>query len=397
MHQRIYFDNAATTAVDGEVVKAMEPYFSEKYGNPSSIHSFGQEAIAAIDEAREKIATRFECGFDDIIFTGSATEANNLAIFGIAKNFRPGNSKFVPDHFITTAIEHESVLEPMRELEKVGHKITFVPADKSGFVKISDIEKSIKKNTVLVSVIYANNEIGTVQPVREIGKLIEKINIKRGEARLPKIYFHTDAVQAVNYLECRPNRLKIDLLTFSGHKIYGPKGVGCLYVKKNTPLHPIIFGGGQEFGLRPGTENVSGIVGLAEAAELAFENREKRSKYVLDLRNELWKNIVKYCETAELNGSFEGRLPNNLNVRFPGVSNETLIVALDRSGIAVSAGAACSSRASKPSHTLIATGLSAKQAKESVRITLGKNTAKKEIKIAAKIIGETIKKLETKI
>jgi cysteine desulfurase len=279
----------------------------------------------------------------------------------------------------------------LKELERVGHKVTYLPVDKDGLIKISDIEKSIKDNTILVSIIYANNEIGVIQPIKEIGKLLEKINKKRQTAGLSKIYFHTDAVQALNYLECRPDWLKVDFLTFSGHKIYGPKGIGGLYVRKGTPLLPIIFGGGQEFGWRSGTENVPYIIGLAKAVELAFKNREKRFKYVLDLRNKLWENIIKYNKGAKLNGSLTNRLPNNLNIRFPGLSNETLIVVLDQAGIAVSAGSACSSRALAPSHVLTAIGLTPKQAGESIRITLGKNTTKEEIKKAAEIINKTVK------
>ena len=394
--KKIYLDYAATTPVDKEVLKEMQPYFDKKFGNASSIHSFGQEAIVAIDQAREKIAKLFSCDFSEIIFTGSATESNNLAILGIARNFQFSILNFQKKHIITTAIEHESVLEPMRELEKVGHEVTYLPIDKDGLIKISDLEKSIKDNTILISIIYANNEIGTIQPIKEIGKLLEKINKKRRENGLPKIYFHTDAVQALNYLECRPDWLKIDLLTFSGHKIYGPKGIGGLYVRKGTPLSAIISGGGQEFGWRSGTENVPYIVGMAKAVEMVFKNREKRSQYILDLRNKLWKNIIKYNKGAKLNGSFSSRLPNNLNIRFAGLSNETLIVALDQAGIAVSAGSACSSRALAASHVLTAAGLTERQAKESIRITIGKDTTLAEIRKAAEIISVLSKKLKFK-
>src|SRR3989344_1302032 len=401
MRDRIYLDYAATTPVDKEVLQTMIPYFSLKFGNASSIHFFGQEAIAAVDQAREKIARVLNCDFSEIIFTGSATESNNLAIKGLTanlsyrKDLRSTGSigadfKF---HIISTKIEHESILEPLKEAEKAGYEVTYLPVNEDGLIKISDLEKNIKDNTILVSIIYANNEIGAIQPIKEIGKLLEKINKKRRETGLSKIYFHTDAVQALNYLECRPDWLKIDLLTFSGHKIYGPKGIGGIYVRKNTLLSPIISGGGQEFGLRPGTENVPYIVGLAKAVELAVKNREKRSKQVLDLRNKLWKNIIEYNKGARLNGSFSDRLPNNLNIRFPGLSNETLIIALDQAGIAVSTGSACSSRALAASHVLIAMALAPKQAMESIRITLGKNTTKEEIKEAAKIINKIVKQL----
>ncbi|MDO8443507.1 MAG: cysteine desulfurase family protein [Candidatus Azambacteria bacterium] len=394
-NNKIYLDYAATTPVDREVMKAMLPYFSDKFGNASSIHSFGQEAITAVDQAREKIARYFDCDFTEIIFTGSATESNNLAIMGIVKKIfhptgdHPKGGNFQKKHIITTAIEHESALEPLRELGKAGCEITYLPVDKEGLLKISDLEKSIKDTTILVSIIYANNEIGTIQPIKEIGKLLEKINKKRKEIGLSKIYFHTDAVQALNYLECRPDWLKVDLLTFSGHKIYGPKGIGGLYIRKGTSLSPIVSGGGQEFGLRSGTENIASIVGLAKAVESASTNKEKNYKKVLDLRNQMLTDIIKYRKgTVKLNGSPKSYLPNILNLRFLGLSNETLIVALDQVGVAVSAGSACSGRALSVSHVLTAIGLTPKQAKESIRISIGKNTTKQEIKKAVRIINK---------
>ena len=419
--KRIYLDYAATTPVDKEVLKAMMPYFSDKFGNASSVHSFGQEAIAAMDRAREKIAKLLSCNFSEIIFTGSATEANNLAIFGVAEKSNLSTlSSFTSDrkqmktmdessaklHFISTNIEHESVIEPLKELQKIGHEITYLKVNKDGFISVSDLEKNIKNNTILISIIYANNEIGTIQPVKEIGKLIEKINAKRKEQGLNRIYFHTDAVQAFQFLECRPDWLKVDLMTFSGHKIYGPKGIGALFVRKLIPIgliKPIISGGGQEFGLRSGTENVANIVGMAKAVELVFKNKEARFKKVLNLRNQLLDYIIKYNKGIGLNGSLDlstslrtsNRLPNNLNIRFPGVSNETLLVALDQKGLAVSAGSACSARASKASYVLTALGLTEKQAKESIRITLGKDTTAEEIKKSAEIISILYKKLKS--
>ncbi|MDP2638891.1 MAG: cysteine desulfurase family protein [Candidatus Azambacteria bacterium] len=394
--QKIYLDYAATTPVDGEVLKAMMPYFSEQVGNPSSVHSFGQEAMTAVDQARETIARCLCSNFREIIFTGSATEANNLAIKGLIHEYcgrKTGEQRRVI-HVISTKTEHESVLESLKELEKDGHEITYLPVDKRGLIKISDLEKNIKNNTILVSIIYANNEIGTIQPIKEIGKLLEKINKKRKENGLHKIYFHTDAVQAFNYLECHPDWLKVDLLTFSGHKIYGPKGIGCLYARTGVPISSIMTGGGQEFGLRSGTENVPCIVGLAKAVELVFKNKDKNCKKILDLRNKLWENFIIYNKGIELNGSLENRLPNNLNIRAAGLDNETLIIALDQAGIAVSAGSACSSRALGVSHVLTAVGLTPKQAKESVRISLGKNTTSQEIKTVSGIINKIIKQLK---
>lgn len=392
----IYLDYAATTPVDNEVLKEMMPYFSDKFGNASSVHSFGQEAINAVDKAREKIANLLECDFSEIIFTGSATESNNLAIKGIITKNKIPNIK----HFITTNIEHESVHESLRELEKIGHEVTYLKVNKDGFIKISDLEKSIKDNTILISVIYASNEIGTIQPIKEIGKLLEKINKQRKENKLPRIYFHTDAVQALQFLECRPDWLKVDLLTFSGHKIYGPKGISGFYVKKNTPLSSIISGGGQEFGLRSGTENVANIAGLAKAVELVFKNREARFRRIINLRNKLLNYIIKdnkginAFKSINLNGSLNNRLPNNLNIRFPNISNEILLVALDQAGVAVSAGSACSSRSMIASHVLAAIGLNHKEAKESIRITLGKYNTEKEINMAGEIINKIFKGLK---
>ncbi len=402
-NSKIYLDYAATTPIDKEVLKEMMPYFSNRFGNASSVHSFGQEAIAAVDEAREKITKFLNCRFDEIIFTGSATEANNLAIKGLIKGLSEDKygliraNRGMPFHIISTKIEHESVLEPLKELENLGHEVICLSVNKDGFIKIFDLEKAIKNNTVLVSVIYASNEIGTIQPIKEIGRMLEKFNIKRHEQNLPKIYFHTDAVQALQFLECRPNWLKADLMTFSGHKIYGSKGIGALYVRKVGPMGligPMIKGGGQEFGLRSGTENTANIVGLAKAFELVFKNKEKRFKKILNLRNQLLDYIIKDNKDIKLNGSLDNRLPNNLNIRFPGVNNETLLVALDQNGLAVSAGSACSARASKVSYVLTAVGLDEKQAKESIRITIGKDTTKEEIKKAAEMINKATQNLK---
>lgn len=408
INKKIYLDCASTTPVDKEVLKVMMPYFFDKFGNASSVHSFGQEAMAAIDQSREKIAKLLNCKFEEIIFTGSATEANNLAINGLVKYLSENKyglisaNKRMPFHIISTTIEHESIHEPLRQLKEAGHEMTYLKVNKDGLISIFDLEKSIKNNTLLVSVIYANNEIGTIQLIKEIGRLLEKINQKRRENNLSRIYFHTDAVQAFQFLECRPDWLKADLLTFSGHKIYGSKGIGALYVRKNTPIYPIITGGGQEFGLRSGTENIANIVGLAKAVELSYKNRETRFKKMLNLRNKLLKSIMKYNRDVKINGSISfsnllgenNRLPNNLNIRFPGVSSETLIIALDQSGLAISAGSACSSRAMAASHVLTAIGLTDKKAKESVRITLGKDTTEDEIKKTIAIINQTVKKLK---
>lgn len=390
--QKIYFDYAATTPVDKRVLEAMTPYFSDKFGNASSVHSYGQEAIAAMDNARQAAADFFGRDWHEIIFTGSATEANNLAIFGIARNFKFQNPNVKP-HFITTNIEHESVHEPVRELQKMGCEITYVKCNKEGLIGVSGIEKAIRPNTTLVSIIYANNEIGAIQPIKEIGRMLEKANEKRKKEGLGRIYFHTDATQAVNYLEVRPDWLKTDLLTFSGHKIYGPKGIGGLYVRKNTPIKPVIIGGGQEFGLRSGTENIASIVGLARAVEIIHKNKNRESRKIMRLRDKLLDAIMKINKNIKLNGSLKYRLPNNLNLRFPGYENEALLVAFDQAGLAVSTGSACSARSVKTSHVLTSLGLSEKEAKTSIRITLGRYTTDSEIKRAISIIKKSLKQL----
>ncbi len=363
---KVYLDHAATTPVDPEVLKAMEPYFCNKFGNASSQHFFGQEATKAVDKARDKVADFLNCQPDEVIFTSGATEADNWAIQGIASSAK---NKF---HIITTSIEHPAVLETCKHLERAGAEVSFIKPGADGIVKVEDIEKEIKDNTILISVMYVNNEIGTIQPIKDIGKMLKKINKKRKD----KIHFHTDAVQAVNYCPMDVNELGVDLLTISGHKIYGPKGVGALYVKKNTPLKPGQLGGHHEFGLRAGTLNTPGIVGLGKAIELAPTiNKEKIKK----LRDYLWQQIQEKIKNVKLNGSLTNRTPNNLNVSFAKVEGESLLLALDMEGIAVSTGSACSSGSLEPSHVLMSIGLSHEQAHGSLRITLGKGNTKEEI------------------
>ncbi|MBI2450112.1 MAG: cysteine desulfurase [Candidatus Nealsonbacteria bacterium] len=374
---KIYLDYASTTPVDPKVMEAMKTYFKKDFGNPSSIHSFGQKAIAAIDDARQKVASFLGCELDEVIFTGSATEANNLAIFGLIKK---------GDHIITTQIEHHAILEPCQKLEKEGVEVTYLPVDKDGLVKVSDVEKAIKLNTILVSIMYANNEIGTIQPIAEIGELLK--------ARKNKIYFHTDAVQAANYLDCDVKKLGVDLLTLSGHKIYGPKGVGALFVKKGILLNPLIYGGGQEQGRRSGTENVPAIVGLGAAIE---ETQNPKIKIniirIRQFRDKLIKTILKIVSDSKLNGSPIQRLPNNINVTIDGAEGEAMVIALDQKGIAVSTGSACSAKSLEPSHVLLALGLSHEEAHGSLRITLGRYTTQEEITKFLKVLPQVIQRL----
>lgn len=394
--KRIYLDYAATTPTDKEVLKAMLPYFSEKFGNAMSIHSFGQEALKAVDKSREQVGAFLNCSPTEIIFTSGATESNNLAIKGILRSYysRPENKNRKP-HIITSKFEHHCVLDTCRILEKEGSaEITYLPVYKEGVIKVEDVKKAINPNTILVSVMRVNNEIGTVQPIAEIGKVIKKANEAKEAKKLTKLIFHTDATQAVNYFDCDINKLNVDLLSFSAHKIYGPKGVGVLFVRKNTPIRRIQDGGDQEYKLRAGTHNVSGIIGLGAAiSQLKAQSSKRKTKEILNLRNYLIKRVLKEIPKSYLNGSLEKRSPNNANFRFDNVEGEGLVLSLDMEGIAASTGSACSSGALEPSHVLLSIGLKPEQAHGSLRLTLGKYTTKKEIDFTVDKLKEIIKRL----
>lgn len=378
---KIYLDYAATTPLDPKVLRAMLPYLKKDFGNPSSIHQTGQKASSAIDEARQILADFLGCSAPEIIFTGSATEADNLAVFGTVKE-----SQIAQPHVITTQTEHHAILEPCQVLEKQGVEVTYLPVDKDGMVQLADVKKALKKQTVLVSIIYANNEIGTVQPIAEISRLIKKNN--------PQTLFHTDAVQAANFLECDIKKLGVDLLTLSSHKIYGPKGVGALFVKKGSKISPLIYGGGHEDGLRSGTENVAGIIGMAAAIKEIQDPKIKiHNIKIKQLRDRTIKTILKAVPGARLNGSWEHRLPNNINISFEGAEGEALVVSLDQKGVAVSTGSACSSRALEPSHVLKSLGLSDEQAHGSLRISLGRTTTQKEIEKLCKVLPLIVQRL----
>ncbi len=386
MTKEIYLDYSATTPIDKKVLDKMMPYLQENYGNPSSIYALGQRSLFAVDNSR-KIASDFlSAKAEEIFFTGSATEANNMAILGLARRLAKNKKDL---HVITSKIEHPAVLEACRALEKEGVSVTYLPAGRDGIIRVSDLEKNIKDNTVLVSVMYANNEIGTIQPIKEIGLLIKKINEKREIKN--RIFFHTDAVQGVNYLNCNVDDLGVDMLSFSGHKIYGPKGVGVLYVRRGTPIQSIIHGGGQEQGLRPGTENVANIVGIGEAVRLISANKEGE-KGIKKLRDKLLKEALK-IPRSRLNGSETDRLINNVNLSFRGAEGESIIMALDQKGIFASTGSACSSKSLEPSHVLTGIGLSQEEAHCSLRVTLGRKTKEKEIDTLIKILPDIIKRL----
>jgi cysteine desulfurase len=386
MSKSIYLDHAATTPVDPEVFKAMEPYFSDKYGNASSIHSFGQEATRAIDKARDSVSKYLNCNPEEIIFTSGATESNNLAIKGIVES-----SSLKKPHIITSKIEHHCVLETVQYLERKGKiEATYLETGKDGVLNTKLVQNSIKENTLLVSIMYANNEIGTIQPIKEIGNLLKNINLNRKN----KIYFHTDAVQAIGYLNCDVQRLEVDLLSLSAHKFYGPKGIGILFVKKGTKISPLHHGGAHEFGLRSGTLNVPLIVGLGKAIELLQTKKYKQDvEKIKKLRDKLISEVLKNIPKTTLNGSRENRVPGNANFRFKNIEGESIMLGLDFEGIYASTGSACASGSLKPSHVLLALGIPQEEAHGSLRITLGKENTEKDIDKLLEILPKVIKNL----
>ena len=401
---RVYLDYAATTPIDSKVLKTMEPYLKDKYGNPSSIHSFGQEARQAIEIGREKVAKFLNCKFSEIIFTGSATESDNLAIRGLIKSLQRAKRAGEKTHIITTAIEHKAVLETCKDLalnpaEQDRVKVTYLPVGLDGIINLDDLEAEIIPETDLVSIMYANNETGSVQPIRKIGQIIAKINKNKEH----KIYFHTDAAQAANWFKLDVDDLGVDLLTLSGHKIYGPKGVGVLYVREGVPISSLITGGSHELGMRAGTENTAAIVGLAAAiAEISpsqifsknLGGQAQISKKIEKLRAKLVKGVLK-ISGSKLNGPIkkEDRLPNIVNFSFKGAEGEGLVIGLDQESIAVSTGSACTSRELKPSHVLVAMGLSEPEAHSSLRVSLGKYTTENEINYFLRALPKVIKRL----
>lgn len=382
--QRIYLDYAASTPVDPVVLKAMRPYFSKIFGNPGSLHREGQKASAAVFKARVQIAKLIGARYSQIIFTGSATEANNLALRGVVQAIRHRVPRIKKPRIIVSSIEHESVLETAADLGGERAEIVFLPVSKDGLVNLKKLKDSLNERTVLVSVMYANNEIGSIQPVAEIGKIIREFRKK--DSVLP--LFHSDAVQALQYLDCDVNNLCVDFMTFSAHKVYGPKGIGALYIENPELIRPTITGGGQEEGLRSGTENTASIVGFAKALEFVVLRRSEEAKRVSALTKSFWDGIEKICPKARLNGPAigPGRLSNNLNVAFPGVKAEDMLVKLDLMGIAASTGSACRSRAAEPSPALSALGLGGKIVSSSLRFTLGRPTSNQEIDKTLKVV-----------
>jgi len=377
--KKIYLDYAATTPVDPAVLKAMEPYFTEHFGNPSSLHAFGQQARSAMESARESIASFLGAKPSEIVFTSGGTESNNFAIKGVAYARRKKGN-----HIITTGIEHHAVIEPCHFLEKEeGFAVTILPVDKDGLVDPDDVKKAITDKTVLISVMHANNEIGTIQPIAEIGRI----------ARERGVYFHTDAVQTLGHLPYSVDDLNVDLLSASAHKLYGPKGVGLLYIRQGTRVTPIIHGGDQENKRRASTHNVPGIVGFGKAVELAKAGLRQEIVDLSRLRDKLINGILAAIDQARLNGHPVKRLPNNANVSIEYIEGEGMLLSLDLMGIACSTGSACSSSSLEPSHVLTCIGLTHEVAHGSLRFSLGRYTTEQDIDDVLEILPQVVKKL----
>ena len=379
--KKVYMDYASTTPVDKEVVDAMMPYFNRYYGNASSIHSFGRDAYDAVEESREKIADTLGGDANEIIFTAGGTESDNLAIKGVAYLNKDKRDARGP-HIITSTIEHPAILETCKHLEKQGFKVKYLPVDEYGIVEIEELKRSISKDTFLISIMFANNEIGTIEPVEEIGKI----------AREHDVVLHTDAVQAIGKTPVDVDKLNIDLLSISSHKIYGPKGVGALYIRNGVKIQPLVHGGGHERELRSGTCNTPGIVGLGKACELAQNRMEKDIEYLKNLRDKLIKGISE-VEESYLNGHPEKRLVNNAHFRFTAIEGEALNLSLDDKGIATATGSACASTKLEASHVLLAIGLDPAEAHGSLRLTLGRGNTKNDVSYVIDVLPEVVEGL----
>jgi len=378
MKKKIYLDYAATTPVDPRVLKAMLPYLSEKFGNTMSLHSFGQEAKEALEESREVVTDLINAKPSEIIFTSSATESNNLVLKGIVlANKNKGN------HIIISKIEHPCILEASKWLKTQGFKVSELAVDKYGLINLKDLEKAIRKDTILVSIIHASNEIGTIEPIAEVGKICKKSGV----------YFHTDAAQSFGKIPIDVNKMNIDLLTASSHKMYGLKGAAVLFVREGTKIEPLLHGGGHEKGLRSSTVNVAAVVGFATSARICKNEMKKEAERETKLRDKLIKGVLEKIEDSHLNGHPKRRLPNNTNFWFSFVEGESLVIQLDLSGVAASTGSACSSAKLEPSHVLLAIGLKPYEAHGSLRLTLGRWTKARDIDYVMEVLPKIIKRL----
>jgi cysteine desulfurase len=376
----IYLDYAATTPLDPRVLEAMMPYLTEKFGNPNSIHAFGREARKAVDEAREKIAALLNCRPSELVFTSGGTESDNLALRGVAAAYRQKGN-----HIVTTAIEHHAVLHTCRALQDEGFEVTYLPVDEHGLVAPEQVAEAITDRTILVSIMHANNEIGTIEPLADIVRAVKE--------KRPDVLVHTDAVQTVGHIPVDVEALGVDLLSFAAHKFYGPKGVGGLFVRRGVKLVPQLTGGGQERNRRSGTENVAGIVGMARALEIAVAEMPREIPRLQTLRDELINGVLAQIPDSRLNGHPTQRLPHNANFSFLGVEGEALLLQLDLHGIAASSGSACTSGSLEPSHVLLALGLSHEWALGSLRLTLGRFTTRQHIERVLTILPSIVEKL----
>ncbi len=374
----IYLDYNATTPLDGRVLEAMLPFLNDRWGNPSSPYSFGNQARLAVEKARESVADCFGCKPAEVFFTSCGTESDNLAIRGVARSLRSRG-----DHIVTTAIEHHAVLHTCKALESEGRRISYLPVGAGGAVRVEDVESSLRPETVLISVMHANNETGVLQPVEEIAALAKR----RG------VVFHTDAVQTAGKMPGRLCELGADLISVSGHKIYGPKGTAALYVREGTPVDPILTGGPHERGLRAGTENVAGIVGFAHALALAVESSAAESRRLRRLRDRFESRIVSAAPRVKINGSSSPRAPNTSSLSFESVDGESIVLGLDLRGIYVSTGSACSTGDPEPSHVLLAMGLSPKEAQSSVRVSFGRSTKEEDVDAVVAALADTVRRL----
>lgn len=376
--KRIYMDHAATTRVDPTVVDAMLPYFTQHFGNASSLHAFGREAYNAMETARSKVAKLIGAEKDEVIFTAGGTESDNMAVKGIAFRNRSKGK-----HIITTKIEHPAIMETCSYIETVGFRVTYLPVDSSGLTDLSELEKAVTKDTILITIQHANNEIGTIQNIEAIGKIAEEKNVR----------FHTDAVQSVGKIPVDVKKARVDLLSMASHKFHGPKGVGALYIRKGVVLDPLVHGGGQEKGLRSSTENIPGIVGMGKAAEIAGNQLVPDGQRVSAMRDKIICKVLEEIPLSYLNGHPTQRLPNNASFRFDGVEGESLALSLDNKGIAASTGSACSSKKLKPSHVLLAIGLNEVQAHGSLRLTLGRENTDEEVGYVLEVLPEVVSKM----
>ena len=376
--RRIYFDHNATTPVRPEVLEAMLPYFGERFGNASSVHTFGREARCALEDAREKVAKAINAQPSEIVFTSGGTEADNTAIKGIAHLLRDKGR-----HIVTSRVEHKAVLETCKYLEKEGFEVTYVSVDSTGMVHPQAVEEALREDTVLVSVMHANNEVGTINPIAKIGEICHS----RG------ILFHTDAVQSFCKVRIDVQAMHIDLASFSAHKIYGPKGVGALYVRRGVRFTQLLHGGEHERKRRAGTENVAGIVGFGRAVELAMAERDEENRRLISLRDRLWRGIQEKVERVRLNGHPTERLPGTLNVSFEGVEGESVLLSLDMKGVAASSGSACTSGSLSPSHVLEAMGVPPELAQSAVRFSLGRSNTEEDVDYTVEILPGIVQRL----